>query len=67
MPVGRALPFFVAESTMYTALVQRYKDAQQAAAAAYLNVCADETAAFPDASQHYRAGRFARSIQQRVN
>lgn len=41
---------------MYTALVQRFKDAQRAAAVAYLDVCAAEAAAFPNDSAHpYRA------------
>lgn len=42
--------------TMYTALVQRFKDAQSKAAAAYLEVCAAETALFPKGDAHcYRA------------
>jgi hypothetical protein len=46
------------ESTMYTALVQRFKDAQTAASAAYLEVCAAEIAAFPSDSSHpYRAAK----------
>ncbi|CAG4913893.1 hypothetical protein [Paraburkholderia gardini] len=40
---------------MYTTLVQNFKDAQVAAAVAYLNVCAAEATVFPAASQHYRA------------
>ncbi|CAN7719789.1 hypothetical protein [Paraburkholderia hospita] len=41
---------------MYTALVQQFKDAQTKAAAAYLEVCAAEVAAFPKDSEYpYRA------------
>ena len=41
---------------MYTALVQQFKDAQAKAAAAYLEVCAAESAAFPkDSDYPYRA------------
>jgi len=41
---------------MYTALVQQFKDAQTKAAAAYLEVCAAESAAFPkDSDYPYRA------------
>ncbi|CAE6962525.1 hypothetical protein [Paraburkholderia domus] len=41
---------------MYTALVQRFKDAQTKAAAAYLEVCAAEAALFPkDDPNCYRA------------
>ena len=43
---------------MYTALVQKFKDAQTAAAAAYHEVRAAEVAAFPDVSPHpYRAAQ----------
>jgi hypothetical protein len=43
---------------MYTALVQRFKDAQRTAAAAYLEVCAAEAAAFPHDAEHpYRAAK----------
>ncbi|CAB3808211.1 hypothetical protein LMG28614_06755 [Paraburkholderia ultramafica] len=44
---------FTKGCTMYTALVQRFKDAQTKAAAAYLEVCAAEAALFPNDEPHY--------------